>query len=97
MAFLFALRAADIGFSGPVRSGAVKIYVGFVGLVAGSAVDAVPASSDISPGAEVFLNRRAAAGTPGHLTGAWAGGNVTVTSSSGTDTSTVVYALIDRG
>ncbi len=70
-----------------------RIVTGTVALVAGSAV--VPQTS-VAAGSRIFLCSQADGGTPGWLrvSARSAGVSFTITSSSGTDSSTIAWALL---
>jgi hypothetical protein len=81
--------------SGPGNANALKMTRGTVVLVAGTitenlGINAFPAN------ATVLYTRAVTGGAVGHLTVGWnpATGLITFTSSSGTDTSTIAYAIM---
>lgn len=88
------IRVSDLGLSGPVRQNAAIITTGFLNLVAGTAQEPVGTFSDHGNAPTVLVSRFSAGGTVGHLTASLLAGLLTITSSSGTDTSTVHYAVI---
>jgi hypothetical protein len=77
------------------------IYIGSLTLVAGSAQDTIAPQvpNKFSDNVIPLVSRFAAGGAVGHLTADFnrTTGVITVTSSSGTDTSSVVYLLLSPG
>lgn len=77
--------------AGPSTDGP-RIASGVLTLVAGSASESVPG---FTTNATVMVQYASFGGGLGSLRGAWTAGNVVITSSSGTDTSTVNYWILE--
>lgn len=76
--------------AGPVRD-VFRFQIGFITLVAGTGTDPAPGFSN----PKVLVSYFQFGGAQGNLRASVTAGTLTITSSSGTDTSTVSYLIVE--
>lgn len=80
------------GPAGPVNTPGMRIARGTLVLVAGTATQAI---SGFPANSTVLVSRTVVGTAQGHLRGTYDGTNLVITSSDATETSTIMWALVD--